>query len=202
MMMDWYRLVASKLQGGFTDWIERRSHFFEQDMRRSLQCSLLEQQRVRVVSSAEFVARSLLRSLGVDESMLRVSDTGCLRSEHKYGLQEIHSDFQEFTHAAECYVVIYYLVDTESTAVADVEKDDLDDVWMMNVKQAKARLASVPFLTERVKVGDSLVMRGKNFHYGVANPDEYQRFVGFLSFTPKSLPPFDSQEQFYPPGIR
>ena len=72
----------------------------------------------------------------------------------------------------------------------------------MNVKQAKARLATVPFVTTRVLAGDALVMNGTTFHYGVANPDQPQRFVGFLSFTPKALPPFDSQEQFYPPGIR
>lgn len=202
MMKDWHRLVAQTGDGAFDGWTERRAHFFEQDMRQPLKCSLLEQQRVRIVSSAESTTRDLLSSLGVDHSSLRVSDTGCLRTEHGRGLQEIHSDFQEFAHAGECYVVIFYLIDTESTAVADVDRDELDAVWMMNIKQAKARLASVPFPTVRVSTGDALVMSGKTFHYGVANPDEYQRFVGFLSLTPKSLPPFDSQEQFYPPGIR
>ena len=97
-------------------------------------------------------------------------------------------------------MVIFYLVDTESTAVADVKKNELDDVWKMNVKEAKSRLATINFSTERVNTGDTLVMNGKCFHYGVANPDTYQRFIGFLSFTPLSLPPFDSQDQFYPPG--
>ena len=170
-------------------------------MKQSLTCSLLEQQRVRVLSNAEFIGRSLLRSLNVNESKLRVSDTGCLRTEYKYGLQEIHSDFQEFKHASECYVVIFYLVNTKSTAVADVKKDELDNIWKMNIKEAKSKLSSIQFLTERVDIGDTLIMNGKCFHYGVANPDTYQRFIGFLSFTPLSLPPFDSQDQSYPPGI-
>jgi hypothetical protein len=66
-MKDWYRLVTSELRGGFETWKEMRAQFFEQDMRESVQCSLLEQQRVRVYSSTEVAARELLRSLGVDE---------------------------------------------------------------------------------------------------------------------------------------
>ncbi len=159
-------------------------------------------QRELVVSSAEAAARDLLSSLGVDHSSLMLSDIGCLRTDHNIGLQEIHADIQKYEYAPLCCIVIYYLVDTESTAVADVDKDELDAVWTMNVKQATHRFSTVPFPTERVTAGDALVMRGKTFHYGVGNPDEYQRFVGFLSFTPKSLPPFDSQEQFYPTGIR
>lgn len=202
MMKDWHRLVSSELSGGFDGWTEMRAQFFEQDMRQSLKCSLLEQQCIRVVSSAEVLARELLLSLGADESQLQMSDIGCLRTDHKIGLQEIHADIQKFEYASLCFIVIFYLVDTESTAVADVGKDELDAVWKMNVRQATHRLDSVRFLTERVLVGDALVMHGKSFHYGVGNPDVYQRFVGFLSFTPKSLPPFDPQEQFYPTGVR
>jgi hypothetical protein len=202
MMKDWHRLVASELQGGFTGWKEMRAQFFEQDMRQSVMRSLLEQQRVRVVHGAEFMARELLSSLAVDHSLLILSDIGCLRTDHNVGLQEIHADIQKFKYAPLCYIVIFFLVDTESTAVADVGKDELDAVWTMNVTQATRYLLSVPFITERVITGDALVMNGKTFHYGVGNPDRYQRFIGFLSFTPKSLPPFDSQEQFYPTGVR
>lgn len=202
MAKDWHRLVATKLGGGFIGWKEMRAQFFEQNMRQSVSCSFLEQQRVRVVSSTEIIARALLSSLGVDQSSLMMSDIGCLRTDHNIGLQEIHADIQKFEYAPQCCIVIIYLVDTESTAVADAGKDELDVVWRMNVRQATRRFASVPFLTERVMAGDALVMSGKTFHYGVGNPDLYQRFVGFLSFTPSSLPPFDSQEQFYPTGIR
>jgi hypothetical protein len=164
--------------------------------------SLLEQQRVRIVTSAENLARSLLHSLGVDESSLRMDDIECLRTDHKIGLQEVHADVQKHQYAASCYVVIFYLVETESTAVADVLTDELDSMWKGTIPQNIQRLKSVNFRTERVFVGDALVMTGATFHYGIANPDLYQRFVGFLSFTPKSLPPMDSQQQFYPIGIR
>lgn len=202
MMKDWHRLVSSKLDGGFNGWQQKRAGFVEQNMRQSLSCSLLEQQRVRVVSSAETMARELLRSLGVNESSLRMDDIGCLRTDYKIGLQEIHADIQKFLYAALCYVVIFYLVETESTAVADVPAGELDPLWKGTIAQNVERLKSVTFRTERVFVGDALVMTGATFHYGIDNPDLYQRFVGFLSFTPKSLPPMDSQEQFYPTGIR
>jgi ABC-type transport system substrate-binding protein len=121
---------------------------------------------------------------------------------HKIGLQEVHADVQKHQYAASCYVVIFYLVETESTAVADVLTGELDSMWKGTIPQNVERLKSVNFRTERVFVGDALVMTGATFHYGIANPDLYQRFVGFLSFTPKSLPPMDSQQQFYPIGIR
>jgi hypothetical protein len=202
MTKDWHRLVSMTGDGAFDGWNEMRAQFFEQNMRQSLKCSLLEQQRVRVVSSSEVAGRELLHSLGVNESQLQLSDIGCLRTDHNIGLQEIHADIQKFEYASQCFIVIFYLVDTESTAVADVGKDELDTVWHMSIARATRLFASVSFPTERVTAGDSLVMHGNTFHYGVGNPDVYQRFVGFLSFTPKSLPPFNSQEQFYPTGVR
>jgi hypothetical protein len=201
-MMDWSKLVRESGSGAFDGWKEKRAGFFEQDMRQSLSCSLLEQQRVRVVASAEGLARELLRSLGVNESSLRMDDIGCLRTDPSIGLQEVHADCQKKEYASLCYVVIFYLVETESTAVADVPMGELDLLWKGTITQNTQRLKSVQFRTERVFVGDALVMTGATFHYGIANPDTYQRFIGFLQFAPRSLPPLDSQEQFYPTGIR
>jgi hypothetical protein len=201
-MTDWSRLVKETGSGAFNGWEEKRAGFYEQNMRQSLSRSILEQQRVRIVTSAENLARSLLHSLDVDESSLRMDDIECLRTDPKIGLQEVHADIQKHQYAASCYVVIFYLVETESTAVADVLTDELDSMWKGTIPQNIQRLKSVNFRTERVFVGDALIMTGATFHYGIANPDLYQRFVGFLSFTPKSLPPMDSQQQFYPIGIR
>jgi hypothetical protein len=194
--------VSEEGDGSFNQWQEMRAQFFELSMHHPLLCSLLEQQRVRVVSSAEAHGRQLLREQGVNESILQLSDLGCLRTDHKVGLQEIHSDVQHFKHAAVCYFIVFFLHETESTAVANVDQDELDDVWSMNIQAATKRFRSVEFVTERVSAGDALVMRGTTFHYGIGNPDKHRRYVGFLSFTPKRLPPFDSQEQFYPTGIR
>ena len=170
-------------------------------MNSPLKCPLLEQQRVRVVSSAEALGRQILRDCGVDESALRLSDIGCLRTEPGKGGQEIHSDVQTKQYTCDCYFIILFLHSTESTAVANVPANSLDDVWEMNQRQARIRFASVPFITERVGCGDALAMRGTTFHYAVNNPDIYRRYVGFLSYTPKKLPPFDSQLQFYPLGV-
>jgi hypothetical protein len=202
MAHDWHQLVSEEGDGGFDQWKEMRAQFFELWMHHPLTCFLLEQKRVRVVSSAEAHGRQLLRDHGVDESALQLSDLGCLRTDYNIGLQEIHSDVQQHRHAAICYFVIVYLHATESTAVANVRADEVDAVWSMAIPEAKERFQSVEFVTERVSTGDALVMRGTTFHYGIGNPDKRRRYVGFLSFTPKHLPLFDSQEQFYPTGIR
>ena len=68
-----------------------------------------------------------------------MSDIGCLRTDRAIGLQEIHADIQKFEYAVRCYIVIFYLVDTESTAVADARRDDLDAVWTMTISQATRR---------------------------------------------------------------
>jgi hypothetical protein len=198
---DWYSLVKEEGDGSFDQWKEMRAQFDEQWMHQSLKCSLLEQQRVRVVSSAEALGRQLLREQGVDESALRLSDIGCLRTDPGKGEQEIHSDVQEKQYSSVCYFLILYLHPTESTAVANVPAGALDSVWMMTNRQAATRFSSVQFITERVEGGDALLMQGTSFHYAVKNPDSYRRYVGFLSFTPKRLPPFDSQLLFYPLGV-
>jgi hypothetical protein len=113
MMTDWHRLVAQTGDGSFDGWTEMRAQFFEQNMRQSVKCSLLEQQRVRVVSSAESNSRELLASLGINHTSLQLSAIGCLRTDHSTGLQEIHADIQKFEYASRCYIVIVYLVDTD-----------------------------------------------------------------------------------------
>jgi hypothetical protein len=52
MTHDWHQLVSEEGDGSFNQWQEMRAQFFELSMHHPLQCSLLEQQRVRVVSSA------------------------------------------------------------------------------------------------------------------------------------------------------
>jgi hypothetical protein len=202
MCNSWHSLVSTQDSGGFAGWTEMRSQFFEQNMRQQLLSPRLEHERQMVVSSAEKHARNLLSNLSVDEQQLQLSDIGCLRTDHNIGLQEIHADIQQHQYAHLCYIVIFYLCATDSTAVSLATTEQLAPLWDMTVPQAKAHLSSVQFRSSRVAAGTALVMRGDTFHYGVGNPDLYHRYVGFLSFTPKSLPPFDSQEQFYPTGVR
>jgi hypothetical protein len=56
-MTDWSRLVKETGSGAFNGWEEKRAGFYEQNMRQSLSRSILEQQRVRIVTSAENLAR-------------------------------------------------------------------------------------------------------------------------------------------------
>jgi hypothetical protein len=202
MSQDWLDLVTSTEPGGCQNWREMRAQFFEHNMRQPVSNPALEQQRTRVVSNAEQLGRALLVEHGMMEEEYQLSDIGCLRTTRHHGLQEIHCDIQQFKYAHLCYIVLVYLCDTESTAVADVRRDELDPCWKMNIPQATRLFENVRFLTERVHCGDALIMNGKTFHYGVGNLNSHDRYVGFLSFTPKSLPPFDSQEQFYPTGTR
>lgn len=194
--------MSTKDAGGCNGWTEMRRQFFEHNMQQHLISPRLEQQRQTVVSTAEKCARQLLSSLSIDEQQLQLSDIGCLRTDHHIGLQEVHADIQQHKYAHLCYIVIFYLCTTDSTAVPLATTEQLAPLWRMTVEQAEAHLSSVEFLSARVAAGTTLVMRGDTFHYGVGNPDTYLRYVGFLSFTPRSLPPFDSQEQFYPTGVR
>lgn len=150
-MQDWHSLVTSSESGGCENWTEMRAKFFEQDMRRPLTNSALEQQRQRVVANAETRGRDLLSSLGVDVPSLQLSDIGCLRTSRHFGLQEIHCDIQKQQYAPLCYIILFYLVETESTAVADTLRDELDPVWKMTIPQAIRRFSTVKFLTERVQ---------------------------------------------------
>jgi hypothetical protein len=46
--------------------------------------------------------------------------------------------------------------------------------------------------------GDALVLNCAVPHWGVNNPDEADRYVVFASFSPRSLPPPDTEDQRYP----
>jgi len=196
----WCSLVTSTQDGGFEHWAAMRAEFYEHSMFLLLRCPLLEQKRNDLISSIEVMGRNLLSSLNIDHSDLRISDMGVLRTRQYTGFQEIHADIQTFETSSLCYSVIMYLVDTDSTALADIPCDALDPVWKMNLSAAKEVFSRVHFVSERVACGDTAVFSGKTFHYGVENPDAYQRYIGFTTFTPKRLPKVDSQYQFYPTG--
>ena len=50
--------------------------------------------------------------------------------------------------------------------------------------------------------GDMLVLNCAVPHYGVANPDEQDRYVLFLLSYPSSSHKPDTEEQRYPHGVR
>ena len=179
-----------------------RAQFWERDMRLSVICPILEQQRIHAIELAEQHARDFLRSLDVAEDELQLSDIGCLRTDKDNGLQEIHADIQLHEHAPSCFIVIFYLCDTDSTAVPLHTTEELKPAWEMSIPKATRFFERITFLTTRVEAGTMMAIRGDTFHYGVGNPDSYRRYVGFMSFTPSDEKPFDSQDQYYPTGTR
>ena len=58
------------------------------------------------------------------------------------------------------------------------------------------------FSSVRVTAGDMLVLNCAVPHYGVANPDEHDRYVLFLLFSPSASPLPDTEEQRYPHGAK
>jgi hypothetical protein len=100
-------------------WEQKRTKYWQHDAGLSLTCSLLEEQRVRLLSSSESLARNLLASLHVDATVaaLRCDAVKLLRSKPGEGQQDVHFDVTTYAIALQCYVVLLYLNDTESTAV-------------------------------------------------------------------------------------
>jgi hypothetical protein len=68
----WRALAASD---EWRQWEVKRGLFWQHDARLQLACSFLDEQRVRLVSASEMLARQLLHTVGVASSSLLL--TGC-----------------------------------------------------------------------------------------------------------------------------
>lgn len=186
-------------------WEKKRGGFYQHDTAQSLQCSSLDEKRVRLRHSAVRIARTQLNILGVDATSLNLAAMKLLRTATGEGLQEIHYDIIEYARAIKCYTVLMYLTDTLSTAIPLLPLADLRDTFTEGDKlpSAAARkfLSRDKFQSERVTAGDVLVFNCAVPHYGVANPDEHDRYVLFLCFSPANSPSPDTEQQRYPHGV-
>ena len=186
-------------------WEQKRGGFYQHDTAQLLQCSFLDEKRVRLRHSAERIARAQLSILGVDATSLNLAAMKLLRTATGEGLQEIHYDITEYARAIKCYTVLMYLTDTLSTAIPILPLADLRHTFTEGEKlpSAAARkfLSRDKFQSERVTAGDMLVFNCGVPHYGVANPDEHDRYVLFLCFSPSNAPTPDTEEQRYPHGV-
>jgi len=90
-------------------WEQKRGSFYQHDTAQSLQCSFLDEKRVRLRHSAERIARAQLSILGVDATSLNLAAMKLLRTATGEGLQEIHYDITEYARAIKCYTVLMYL---------------------------------------------------------------------------------------------
>jgi len=187
------------------EWEEKRGGFNQHDTHRSLVCSHLDELRVRLRASSEALARSVLHGVEVDATVLQLVDMKLLRAAPGMGLQEVHFDVPEYEKARQCYSVLVYLTPTESTAVPKDPLGELRDTFMEGEQtpspSALHKLRRENFQTWRVEAGDLLVFNAAVPHFGVANPDQHDRYVLFLHFSPRGLPLHDTEEQRYPNGV-
>jgi hypothetical protein len=187
-------------------WEKKRGGFYQHDTAPSLGCSFLDEKRVRLRHSAERIARAELSALGVDATSLRLAAIKLLRSSKGEGLQEIHYDIPKYDRAVKCFTVLMYLTPTLSTAVPILSMDDLRHCFTEGEKRPSAAalefLSRDKFQSERVAGGDMLVLNCTVPHYGVANPDEEDRYVLFLLFYPSDSSMPDTEEQRYPHGVK
>lgn len=202
MCGSWLSLMDS---GELKGWQEKRGGWFQHETEAALVCSLEEQKRVHLLSSSEAQARLLLSTLGVDSHSLMRGDVKLICMPPGKGEQEVHYDLQQYEDATRCYSVLFYLVDTEATAVPSVPVQQLRDCFTSDERlppvKARAQIAKECFHRFRVQPGDALVFRGDVPHFGVANPDPYDRYVLFLQFYPRGMLKPDSEEQRYPHGV-
>lgn len=186
-------------------WEQKRGGFYQHDTALLLRCSFLDEKRVRLRHSAERIARAELSTLGVDATSLRLAAIKLLRSSNGDGLQEIHYDITEYARAVRCFTVLIYLTDTLSTAVPALSLDEMRHCFTEGEKRPSAAalrfLSRDKFQSERVAAGDMMTFNCAVPHYGVANPDEEDRYVLFLLFYPASSPTPDTEEQRYPHGV-
>ena len=186
-------------------WEEKRGGFFQHDTAISLSHSFLDEQRVRLRHSAEWIARQALHTLAIDAAPLRLAAIKLLRTATGEGLQEIHFDITEYARAIRCFTVLIYLTPTLSTAVPSLPLKELRDCFSDGEKlppiAARRKLTRAAFISQRVAAGDMLAFNCAVPHYGVANPDAHDRYVLFLSFSPSSSPLPDTEEQRYPHGV-
>ncbi len=188
------------------EWEEKRGGYYQHDTAKSLVCSFLDEKRVRLRHSAERVARAQLSNIGADATSLRLAAIKLLRSSTGKGEQEIHYDITEYARAVKCFTVLIYLTPTLSTAIPTLPMEEMRHCFTEGEKRPSAAALSFlsrdKFQSERVAAGDVLTLNCAVPHYGVANPDEHDRFVLFLLFFPSSSPTPDTEEQRYPHGVK
>ena len=186
-------------------WEEKRGGFHQHSTHDSLVCSHLDELRVRVRNSSEALARSVLHAVEVDATALQLVDVKLLRAAPGQGKQEVHFDVPEYEMASQSYTVLLYLTPTTSTAVPKSPLTELRDTFTTGEeKPSRAALRKLQrdscFHTWRVAAGDLLIFNTAVPHFGV-NPDRHDRYVLFLHFSPRGLPPHDTEEQRYPHGV-
>jgi hypothetical protein len=142
----------------------------------------------------------------VGATRLRLAAIKLLRSSQGRGEQEIHFDIPVYDQAVKCFTVLLYLTDTESTAVSTLPLKDIRQCFTDGEQRPSAAalqlLSRDKFHTRRVTAGDMLVLNCAVPHFGVANPDEQDRYVLFLLFHPASSSTPDTEEQRYPHGVK
>jgi hypothetical protein len=205
LALSWLALLSS---GELLDWEEKRGGFWQHVTHKQLHCSYEDDRRVKLLAATGSLGRALLAELGIDssEAALQLGDVKLLRSSFGQGEQEIHYDIVQYDLARQCYTILLYLTPTLSTALPKLPLAELRGTFSDGEQPLPAdelaKLQRDQFVSTRVESGDALVLNCAVPHWGVNNPDTADRFVVFASFSPRSKPAPDTEQQRYPHGVK
>lgn len=155
---------------------------------------------------SETWARSVLRAVGVNAQQLHMGDVKLMQSLPGEGLQEVHFDVTTHERAKKCYTLLLYLTPTLSTCFPRETLQELDPpaLFQLTPAAAKKRLPREAFYSARVAPGDHSVLNCAVPHFAPANPsaDKAIRHVAFFHFYPRHTPAVDTEDQYYPRGVK
>jgi hypothetical protein len=144
----------------------------------------------------------LLKTLGSLAFSLILKDEKVLSSEPGKGLQEPHCDANSLKEGEQCYTVIFYLTEGESTALPDGPFDEemREVCWFSSIRSASQK--AVALSTYPVQPGSSLVLSQKVLHCAPLNKTDDNRLILFQQWIPrKSSTGPNSDVQRLPYGI-
>jgi hypothetical protein len=188
------------------EWIEIRGRMQQTDTSLPiLHCTRINTLRQQVRVGTESWMRSLMRKVGVDESVLTLREMQLALSPPGCGLQKPHYDIEDHEAASQSYVIILYCTDTMSTAVSVHSLAEMRFTFTEGEKPLSQKALSIventsSFVSRPVDAGSALLMRCVSLHHGIENMRPQDRIVVFGLFVPKTLKRANALIMRYPAG--
>ena len=150
--------------------------------------------------------RKALHALGIDTEQLVCSDFALMRAKPGVGLQPVHMDMPDYAEATECYSVLTYCNDNDSTALPRLPLSELRDTFTQDERSPSQQAcdkirpdSTKAFLSVKVEPGVTSIFRTDLPHFGVQNKRDTSRILTFALWGPKAKPPL-CVVQRYPHG--
>jgi transposase len=137
------------------------------------------------------VVEAVLQSRASAFRSLHLAVFKALDSDPGYGFQQLHYDFYELTRAKQMVSVLIYCSDTMSTEFPLYDKEAMRPAFIVGDQATPSEeliisclIRDENFRSYPVKAGSIAVFTGAVCHRGINNPDQHQRPVLYLLFSP------------------